>query len=97
MEKDFKTYYVLATKDNGTKSVYYYTGKEAFHGGDLLSNVLEAKRFGSQAEVLQFLTTHTGIWSLGVSIVGIAGVTFDAIADNDELFRKYSKLEYAIV
>jgi hypothetical protein len=96
MQKDYNTYYVIATKDGESKTLYYYTGKESFYGGYLLSNILEAKRFKSQKEVIDFLSKDNGFWFLGVNIIGIAGVTFAEIENNEDLFKKYHTLEYAI-
>lgn len=96
MDNNFNTYYVIATKDGGSNRLFYYTGEEAFHGGDLLGNVLEAKRFTSQDGIVEFLSNHKNFWFLGINIIGIAGVTFEAIANNKELYEKYHNPLYAI-
>ena len=96
MNKDFNTYYVLATKDGESNRLHYYTGNEAFHGGYLLGNVLEAKRFINQQQIIEFLSQDKNFWYLGINIIGISGVTFEAIADNKELYEKYHTLSYVI-
>ena len=96
MKKDFNTYYVIATKDGENNRLYYYTGNEAFYGGYLLGDILEAKRFTNQKEVVEFLSQDKNFWYLGINIIGISGVTFEAIADNKKLYEKYHTLSYAI-
>lgn len=96
MEKDFNTYYVIATKDGGSNRLYYYTGEQAFQGGDMLGNVLEAKRFSNKKEVIEFLSDNQNFWDLGINIIGIAEVTFDCIANDKELYTKFHDPLYAI-
>ena len=91
-----KTYYVICSKDNGTNSLGYYTGTTTFQGSLYYGNVLEAKRFESLQEVAELIAKPSSEFYLGFNVIGIADVTFEAIAKDKELFRKYHDVNYAI-
>lgn len=84
--------YVLANHDFGTNSVVYYQGAY-YKGGDSYGRVDQAVRFDYD-EILDFLKKHHEF--LGFSVIRIEDCTFDLFKTNEELVKKYSKLEYAI-
>lgn len=91
-----KQQYVICSRDEGTNSLVYYTGTTTPHGSLYYGNVLEAKRFDSLEEVAEIITKSSSGFYLGFNVIGIADVTFDAIAENEELFQKYHNPNYAI-
>lgn len=93
------TNYVIATRDNGDNRLYYYTGSEAFHGGNLLGNVLEAKRFRTWDALMDFLRTAYD-YAMGFSVIEIPNCTFKALEESKSgdgvLYSKYHDPNYAI-
>ena len=94
-----KSFWVIANRDNGTNRLCYYTGKYTFHGDMWLGDVLEAKRFASWAELIDFLST-TYDFDLGFSVIEIMDVTFEKLeeskAGDRDLYSKFHDPNYAI-
>ena len=88
--------YVICSRDNGSNTLVYYTGTEAFHGGSYYGNVLEAKRFKSLQEIAELIAKPSSEFYLGFNVINIADCTFKAIEENKELFEKYHNPNYAI-
>ena len=91
-----KQQYVICSRDCGSNKLVYYTGTTTFHGDLYYGNVLEAKRFDSLQEVAELIAKPSSEFMLGFNVIGIADVTFEAIAKNEELFRKFYDPNYAI-
>ncbi len=91
-----KQQYVICSRDCGSNRLVYYTGTNSFHGGHYYGNILEAKRFDSLQEVAELIAKPDSEFYLGANIIGIADVTFDEIAKNDELYKKFHDPNYAI-
>ena len=91
-----KQYYVICSRDNGTNRLVYYTGTTTFHGDLYYGNVLEAKRFDSLQEVAELIAKPSSEFYLGFNVIGIADVTFKAIEENKELYKKFHDPNYAI-
>lgn len=92
--------YVLCSRDCESNKLVYYTGQESFYGGSVYSDVLSAKRFKSLQEVADFIKNHRDECYLGINIINIADVTFEALKtsyDGDkDLYYKYHDVNYAI-
>ena len=92
-----RTYWVVATRDNGENKMYYFSG-ESFYGGYEFSNVLEATRWES-LESLCAEMKHVFESQLSrFTIVRISEATFEALeksfnADRD-LFTKFHDPNY---
>ena len=67
-------WYLLANGQPGDRAVYY-TGQQAFHGGELWGNVNEAKRFETLEEVFGVISDCTA----SPIIVQVYDVTWDII------------------
>lgn len=69
-----KNWYLLANGQPGDRAVYY-TGQQAFHGGELWGNVNDAKRFETLEEVFGVISDCTA----SPIIVQIYDVTWNII------------------
>lgn len=67
--------YMIAEGQPNDRAVYY-TGQEAFHGGELWGNVEEAKLFDSMKDVAEFLMKRN---DLRLIITEISDVTFEKV------------------
>lgn len=68
-------FYLLANGQPNDRAIYY-TGQEAFHGGELWGNIHEAHRFESLADVCYHIANRNDACASPI-IVEIADVTFD--------------------
>lgn len=91
-----KHQYVICNRDNGSNCLCYYTGTETADGSLYYGTVLEAKRFDSLQEVAELISKPSSQFYLGFNVIGIADVTFEAIANNEELYEKFHDPNYAI-
>lgn len=88
--------YVICSRDNGSNKLVYYTGTTTFHGSSYYGNVLEAKRFNNLQKVAELIAKPSSEFYLGFNVINISDCTFKAIAENEELYKKYHDPNYAI-
>lgn len=81
-----KSYYLIATTDRGTNRLYYHTGKESPHGGEILGDVISARKFESMKDIANWILndTYAKSYSLGVKIVHIEDVTIEKMIKDME-------------
>lgn len=100
--------YLICEHDRtfGEGRLVYYTGSYTMDGSIYMGDVLEAKRFESYEDVLNFLMSNKGLFQFGFSVINIPDCTIKALEESkkriisgngkeNELYTKYHTF-YAI-